>query len=117
MAFNETVVQVKFHHDGNTELSAYSSAKPSAVFADDVELTETPVQFNSGLTPSNEAWTYDQNNHVLTVFADPSSITIFYGSAQTPVPEFPAPIVSMLGVSVFITAGLAMILSRRRITR
>jgi len=112
VAFNETVVQVKFDQDGTTVMSAHSSAKPSAVFADDVELTEATS--NSGLTWNNEAWAYNQNNHVLTVFADPSSITLFYGSAPTPIPEFPAAIVSMLLAGAFITARFGVILSRRR---
>ena len=108
VAFNESVVQIDFDHGGAVELSANSSAKPTAVFADDRELPES--QSSAGLNPNSNAWVYDQNTHMLTVFADPSSVTIFYGSAPTPVPEFPfasAPL-------VFLAALAATILIARK---
>jgi len=108
VAFNESVVQIDFDHGGAVELSANSSAKPTAVFADDRKLPES--QSSAGLNPNSNAWVYDQNTHMLTVFADSSSVTIFYGSAPTPVPEFPfasAPL-------VFLAALAATILIARK---
>lgn len=104
VATNETVAQVDFDHDGAVELDVNSSAKPAAVFADDNELTE--AQWNVGLTPNSNAWAYDQNSHMLKVFADPSSITIFYGQAPMPVPEFPAGLVALTLVGSLATALL-----------
>ncbi len=114
VAFNETVAQIKFDHDGNTELSVNSSEKPAAVFADDFGLTEASSQI--GLTPASDAWTYNQTSHVLTVFADPSSITIFYGTAPAPVPEFPAEFLEVI-LTLAIVATAAMIVAGQRIRR
>lgn len=105
VAFNESVAQIEFDHDGAVELSANSSAKPTAIFADDMELAE--AQSSSGLNANSNAWVYSQNNHTLTVFADPSSVTIFYGSTPTPVPEFPLAyafaLIGALAATLFIT--------------
>ncbi len=59
VAFNESVVQIGFDHDGAVELSANSSVKPTAVFADDRELPES--QSSAGLNQNSNAWVYDQN--------------------------------------------------------
>jgi hypothetical protein len=108
VAFNESVVQIDFDHGGAVELSANSSAKPTAVFADNRKLPES--QSSAGLNQSRNAWVYDQNTRMLTVFADPSSITIFYGSAPTPVPEFPFAYTPL----VFLAALAATILVARK---
>lgn len=107
IAFNETVVQVDFDHDGAVILSTNSSAKPSAIFADDMELSET--QSTTGLNENSNAWVFNQNTHKLTIFADPSSVTIFYGPAPTPVPEFPLAYTPL----VFLAALAATILLAR----
>ncbi|MGA2460296.1 MAG: hypothetical protein ABSF82_02630 [Candidatus Bathyarchaeia archaeon] len=104
VAFNESVVQVDLDHDGRVELSVNSSAKPTAVFADDNELSES--QSDAGLTVNSNTWVYDQNSHTLTVFADPSSITIFYGSAPTPVPESPFASIAFLLIAAIAGAAL-----------
>lgn len=111
VAFNESVVQIDLDHDGAVELSVNSSAKPAAVFADDRELAES--QSSAGLNQNSNAWVFDQNTHMLTVFADPSSVTIFYGSAPTPVPEFPFVYTPL----VFLAALAATILIARKSAR
>ncbi len=106
IANNETVAQVDFDHDGAVELVVNSSEKPAAVFADDIELNE--AQWNIGLTPNSNAWVYDENSHMLTIYADPSSITLVYASAPTPVSEFPvtlAAFVLLLGLFGTILAA------------
>jgi hypothetical protein len=87
IAFNQTVAQIEFDHNGTLQLIINSSVKPTQVFADNLELTE--AQSLNGLTPTSEMWFYDQNNQTLVIFADPSSITIFYGPVASPIPEFP----------------------------
>lgn len=108
VGFNESVVEVNFDHDGALELDVNSSAKPAAVFADGNELAEVP--WNVGLSPNSNAWVYDQNTHSLNIYADPSSVTIFYGSTPTPVPEFPTAILGML----FIVGLLGTVLAVRK---
>lgn len=111
VAFNQSVAKVDFDHDGSVELEVNSSSKPAAVFADDNELPE--AQWNIGLTPNSNAWVYDENSHMLTVYADPSSITIFYGSSPTPLPEFPAGIVALVLLASLIGSVPAVRRSRR----
>lgn len=111
VGFNESVVEVDFDHDGALELDVNSSAKPAAVFADGNELAEVP--WNIGLSPNSNAWVYDENTHSLSIYADPSSVTIFYGSAPIPVPEFPPTILGML----FIVGLLGTVLAVRKRSR
>jgi hypothetical protein len=111
IAFNESVAQVEFDHDGSVQLIISSSTKPAHVYADNMELTE--VQSVSGLTPESEAWVYDQNTHTLIIFADPSSVTIIYGSTAAPIPEFPP----ALGLVLIVSLGVSTIVARRRTSR
>jgi hypothetical protein len=101
---NETVVHIGFDVDGTEEVIINSTAKPAAVYADDLQLSES--QSTAGLTPESEAWVYDQNNGVITIFADPTTITLFYGS--TPIPEFPVASVSLL-LLVILTAAISIV--------
>jgi hypothetical protein len=112
VAFNESVAKVDFDHDGSVELDVNSSSKPTTVFADDNELPE--AQLNIGLTPNSNAWVYDDNSHMLRVYADPSSITIFYSSSQAPLPEFPAGIVALVLLASLIGTVLAVKKRSRR---
>lgn len=106
VAFNESVAQVDFDQNGSVELDVNSSLKPAAVFADGNELAE--AQWNIGLTPSSNAWVYDDNSHMLKVYADPSSITIIYSSTQSPVPEFPTGIVAIALLGSLFGATVAL---------
>lgn len=112
VAFNESVAQIDFDHEGAVEMEINSSAKPAAVYADDSELAE--AQWNVGLTPNSNAWFYDPNTHMLTVDADPSSITIFYSSTPTPVPEFPTGAVALVLLASLIATVLAVEKGSRR---
>jgi len=105
IAFNQSVAQVEFDHDGSVQLIINSSAKPARIFADNMELSE--AQSLNGLTPESEAWVYDQSSHTLIIFADPSSITIIYGSATTPIPEFPAELGLVLVGCLAVTLMIA----------
>lgn len=109
VASNESVVKIDFDHDGSVELTVNSSAKPNAVYADDMELTE--AHSPEGLNPNSEAWVYDQNRQVVTIFADPSSITLFYGPAPTPVPEFPSSLAGLILIG--ITAATMFVIKKK----
>jgi hypothetical protein len=92
VAFNESVAQIQFDREGSVKLIVNSSVKPTQVFADNMVLSE--AQSVAGLTPESEAWVYDQTSHTITIFADPSSVTLIYSLTPTPptstqVPEFP----------------------------
>ncbi len=93
VAFNESVVQIDFDHDGAVELVVNSTAKPTSVFADDMQLPE--AQSTNGLNMNSNMWTYDEGHQQLTIFADPSSVTVLYGSNPTPIPEFPAALTAL----------------------
>jgi len=105
LAFNESVLQIEFDHNGSIQLSVNSSAKPAEVFADNNVLTE--AQSLNGLTPESEAWVYDPSSHALTIFADPSSVTLVYSltptSVPTPVPEYPTALALVLIGCIAIT--------------
>jgi hypothetical protein len=109
VAFNETVAKIDFDRDGSLQLTLNSSIKPRAVYADDMELTELPSA--AGLNPNSEAWVYDQNNQSLRIFADPTSVTLFYESASTPVPEFPEP---LTGLILTVTTALTVLFVTRK---
>jgi len=110
VAFNETVFHLRFDQEGAVILSVQSSAKPTAVYADDIVLREAPSM--AGLTPESEAWVYDQSSQVIIIFADPFSITLFYGYSPPPIPEFPSEsIVAGLAVGI---AMLALLTRRGR---
>jgi hypothetical protein len=99
LAFNESVLQIEFDHNGSIQLNVNSSVKPAQVFADNNELTE--AQSLNGLTAESDAWVYDSNSHVLAIFADPSSVTLVYSltstpSVSTPVPEYPTALALVL---------------------
>jgi len=91
VAFNETVVQIEFDRNGSILLAVNSSVAPSEVFADGDLLSE--AQTLNGLTSQSDVWVYESDSHALTVFADPTSITLIYtptsGPMTTPVPEYP----------------------------
>lgn len=87
VAFNGTVAQIEFDHNGSVQLIVNSSVKPSQVFADGNLLSE--AQSSNMLTPQSDAWTYDLNSHTVTIFADPSSVTLVY-TLTAPVPEYPS---------------------------
>jgi len=80
VAYNKTVVHVRFDRDGSVVLIINASAKPSAVYGDDLKLSEKLSTL--GLTPDSEAWVYDNNKRIITIFADPSSITVSYLASQ-----------------------------------
>ncbi len=109
VAYNDTIVQVGFDHNASCQLLINSSAMPTAVYADDIVLLEK--QSTAGLTPQSEAWVYNQNSSAITIFADPSTVTIFYGSA--PVPEFPVASTSLLLLVTFTAAIIVATLTRR----
>lgn len=111
IAFNESIAQVEFDHNGSVQLIIKSSAKPAHVYADNLELAE--AQSVSGLTPESEAWAYDQNTHTLIIFADPSTVTIIYASTATPIPEFPP----ALGLVLIVSLAVSAIVVKRRSPR
>jgi hypothetical protein len=98
VAFNESVAQIIFDREGSVKLIINSSMKPAKVFADNLELLE--AQSSAGLTPESEAWVYDQNGHTITIFADPSSVTLVYSLTPspptTPVAEYPTDLALIL---------------------
>ena len=102
IAFNGSIVQVELDHNGSLQLVVNSSTRPTHVYADNFELAQ--AQSTSGLSPESETWVYDQNTGILTIFADPSSITIIYGSVATPVPEFSVGFELVLIVSLALGA-------------
>ena len=112
VAFNETVLHIQLDKDGELRLSVNSSVKPNAVFADDMPLIE--ASSTQGLTPQSEAWFYDQNSHVLSVFADPTSITLFYMPVETIIPEFPVAL-TMLSMAVIAVLIVTRALSGKRV--
>lgn len=87
VAFNESVFQIEFDRNGSIQLTINSSAEPSQVYADGNLLPE--AQSVVGLTPQSNVWVYDANTQTLTVFADPTSVTVIYTATSAPVPEFP----------------------------
>jgi hypothetical protein len=108
IAFNQTVAQVEFNRNGSIQLIINSSTKPTRVFADSIELSE--AQSSNGLTPNSDAWVYDQNNQTLTIFADPSSITLFYSPVATPTPEFSP----TLGLVLIVSLAASAIVTKRQ---
>jgi hypothetical protein len=86
VASNANVAQVEFDHDGGIVLVIQTSARPAAVYADDRLLA--PVVSTAGLNFSSNVWAYAQGNGMLTVYADPATVTLFYGTAPAPIPEF-----------------------------
>jgi hypothetical protein len=119
LAFNESVLQIEFDHNGSIQLSVNSSAKPAEVFADNNVLTE--AQSLNGLTPESEAWVYDPSSHALTIFADPSSVTLVYSltptSVPTPVPEYPTALALVLIGCLAMTLLIARKSSHRKTMR
>jgi hypothetical protein len=113
VAYNSNIVQVEFDHDGGAELVIHSSIKPAAVYADDRLLVESSS--TAGLSFNSNAWVYDQTSSTLTVFADPSTITAFYGS--TPVPEFPISLAALTMMLATIAAAATVNAVRRKETR
>jgi len=112
VAFNETVLQVQCDKDGEMRLSINSSVKPNAVFADDMPLAEASSM--NGLTPQSEAWFYDQNSHMLVVFADPTSVTVFYMPVQTIIPEFPV-VLTVLSIAVIFVLMTTRALTGKKV--
>lgn len=109
IATNESVAQIEFDHDGAVELHVNSTDKPTAVYADDSELTE--VEPGAGMNMTSNTWAYDQNSHMLTVDADPASITIIYGTSATPVLEFPSD--TTIAVITLVAVASALFIFRR----
>ena len=113
VAHNETVLQIQLDKDGELVLSVNSSVKPNAIFADDMLLIE--ASSTNGLTPQSEAWYYDQNSHMLSVFADPTSITLFYMPVETIIPEFPIDGLSALSIAVIAVLIIMRSLGNKRV--
>lgn len=113
VAYNSNIVQVEFDHDGGAELVIHSSIKPASVYADDRLLVESSS--TAGLSFSSNAWDYDQTSSTLTVFADPSTITAFYGSTQ--VPEFPISLAALTMMLATIAAAVTVSAARRKETQ
>ena len=80
VAYNQTVVHVKFDRDGLVVLIINASAKPAVVYGDDLKLSEKLSTL--GLTPDSEAWVYDNNKRIIIIFADPLTITLSYLASQ-----------------------------------
>jgi hypothetical protein len=112
VALNETVLHIKCDKDGEMRLRINSSVKPNAVFADDMPLAEASSM--NGLTPQSEAWFYDQNSHMLVVFADPTSVTVFYMPVQTIIPEFPVAL-TVLSIAVIVVLMTTRALTGKRV--
>lgn len=106
VAYNETVVHIQFDRDGDVNLIVNSSVRPNAVFGDDMPLAE--ASSTEGLTPESEAWFYDEQSQILTISADPTTITLFYMSVDTIIPEFP--VASMI---MFIAFFAVLLVSTR----
>lgn len=116
VAYNESIAQIEFDGNGSIQVTVNSSAKPSMVFADGNLLSQAPSLV--GLTPQSDAWFYDPNNQALTIFADPTSITLVYTptatGVTTQVPEYPVtPYFALIG-SLVITISLAAGKSKTR---
>jgi hypothetical protein len=77
LALNESVVEIGFGHDCSAEFAVSCSAKPAALFAGNMRLNEASL--TAGLNPDSNVWVCDQNGHVTTMFADSSSVTLYYG--------------------------------------
>jgi hypothetical protein len=112
VAFNNEIVQVEFDHDGGTELVIYASAPPAAIYADGRLLVE--ASSTSGLTFNSNAWAYDQGSGKLTVFADPSTVTL-YGAS--PVPEFPISLTALTMMLALVAAAATVNAVRRKETQ
>ena len=108
-ASNDNTAQVEFDHNGAAEVVVHSSARPNAVYADDHLLVEAST--TAGLTANSNAWVYDKNSATLTVFADPSTVTMFYGS--TPMPEYPSQLLPIATILATIAALAAVVAVRR----
>ncbi len=85
--YNGTVIQLTFSSTGPVIVTVHSSVSPIMVYADSRRLIE--VTSTSGLTTSSNAWFYDTNTAAVTVYADPSSITLFYQATGTPAAPLP----------------------------
>jgi hypothetical protein len=107
VAFNESVAQIEFDHNGSIQMTVKSSVEPSQVFADSNLLSQ--AQSPNGLTSESEAWVYDPNSQTLMIFADPASVTLVYNVTSTPSPvaEYPIALALILMGSLAITAILA----------
>lgn len=112
VASNENIAQVEFDHDGGVELVIHSSAMPAAVYADDRLLIQ--ASSTAGLNVNSNAWVYDRGSATLTVFADPGTVTMFYGSA--PIPEFPISLASLTMILGIIAAAATVTAVRRKKT-
>lgn len=82
VAYNQSVLQVEFNRPGLVELSLQSTEAPAAVYADDIALRAAMPQ---NLSFTEPGYYYNQTSHIMTVFADPGSVTLFYGRAPAPV--------------------------------
>ena len=111
VVFNGTVAQIEFDHNGSIQLIVNSSVKPSQVFADGNLLSE--AQSSNMLTPQSEAWAYDPNSHTVTIFADPTSVTLVY-TLSASVPEYPSTLPLALVGSLTITLLLSSRIRKRK---
>lgn len=76
VAYNQSVLQVQFNKPGLIVLSLESTQPPVAVYSDGIPLQAAALQ---DISFSDQGFYYNQTSHVMTIFADPSAITLFYG--------------------------------------
>jgi len=88
------------------------------VYADSTPLTEDTS--TTGLTVASNAWVYQ--GQAVTVYADPSSITLFYQTPSAAAPQsppsagMPATTLLALCVGVLVVIGIAavVVIGRRK---
>ncbi|HUK50068.1 MAG TPA: hypothetical protein VLV18_03450, partial [Terriglobales bacterium] len=65
------------------QLTLTSSIQPTVIYADKTQLVQ--VASVTGLTPTSNSWVY--TGQTLTIFADPSALTIMYNSTPSQAPS------------------------------
>jgi len=98
VAYNSNAMQVEFTSSGHVSISMMVPQKPSSVWADSTQIS---------------TWNYA--NGVLTVSADPSTITAFFGSSSSnPVVTFIEANWILMIIIVAVAAGIIGASMRRR---
>lgn len=93
IAFNSNVAQFEFMGTGSVSISLDVGQKPSSVWADSTQIT---------------TWFY--SNGVLSITADPSTITIFFSQQSPPLP----PVNIILAIMIVVVAAAAFGAAVRR---
>ena len=102
IAFNQSVVQIEFSQSGPVTVTLMTSQTPASVYADNQEIS---------------TWSY--TNGVLTINADPSSITVFYAQASSAITSGMNSnnlLLILLGVTIVVSvlaAGIYAAIKRR----